>query len=868
MRGYAVNSYPVYGHIINLLALELYFDGASKWGNEYLGSKYGRDAAISYMFDSITSNSIGAMYISGAEAKQLSYHAYLVVLLARLSSDEMYGEQAYETMLKVLKYLEQNRSTPEAYNAARIVSAYIAANTVILEREGSESTKLSANNDTIEYILGRLQSVYISSGQYSAIIGGSDSAYSRDVTASILMALGDYLNGRSILLEIKDTSHPVVMSDADRIAKDYEWLNLSGTARSNIYLPIKGAYSSIISWQSSDARVIENTGQVNRQSANTNVTLTATITSSNSSILKQFTILVEAEMSDNEQAVFDDVAAIYVPSVATGNLSLPSSGINGSGISWSSSNANVLTAAGTVNRPAKDTAEIKVTLTATVTKGDSSLIKDFEVRVLPLMDAVDEGYARTQEYYRNKKDLNGYWSIFAAYSVLGEEISSANGYTFFDPRQHKGGDMSAWQATDYAAVIMALIIMGENPYNYYGIDYVNGNNNGYGLINNKTGTFANNQWAAMAFDALLNPQEYSGSDTYIEGFIEGISGEISDIGGWTLVPLANNLENHAKSADIHIALDKCYSAMQTRLQSRGPLWGNTWTAGCIITGFSTLYGVTGDSRFDTSNPEHWFSQEQTPAEALLKHLDLVDPDMIELQLHVEFGDLKHNNSVWRRLAINEEGFNALKVQASEKLNHIESYTASTGTRLQAAYNAALSPTNSNRFGPEYFELQAAIKNLRAAGAASIQVYGDATHENILYVADLKLEDGMTATNALMDAADASHISHDTSGTDIYSIAGLTAGNGQAWYIYINGSRTTGGDRLREGDNLVIKFCSDITALEATDTLTTHLLQDAIGDIVINNGNPIVAIGTSSISLPTSGLFGTSISWLSNKATHL
>ena len=117
---------------------------------------------------------------------------------------------------------------------------------------------------------------------------------------------------------------------------------------------------------------------------NSEVTLTATITVGSVGDTKDFLLVVKPQMSD-EQAVADAKAAIvigYAPGDAdttvTQNLTLPTSGLYGTAISWSSSDP-AIAADGTVSRPL--TSDLPVTLTATVSLRAASDTRDFIVTV-------------------------------------------------------------------------------------------------------------------------------------------------------------------------------------------------------------------------------------------------------------------------------------------------------------------------------------------------------------------------------------------------------------------------------------------------------------------------------------------------------
>ncbi len=83
--------------------------------------------------------------------------------------------------------------------------------------------------------------------------------------------------------------------------------------------------------------------------------------------------------SDKNALTFDTIkGANTSPDNIIANLSLPTSGLNGTTISWIATPAGIIAADGSVTRPAVDTA---VTLTATISKGTTSDTKEFVVTV-------------------------------------------------------------------------------------------------------------------------------------------------------------------------------------------------------------------------------------------------------------------------------------------------------------------------------------------------------------------------------------------------------------------------------------------------------------------------------------------------------
>lgn len=80
-----------------------------------------------------------------------------------------------------------------------------------------------------------------------------------------------------------------------------------------------------------------------------------------------------------------DVATLNLGdlSAVSTNLTLPTTGVNGSAVAWASSDPAIISAAGVVSRPTAAQGPATVTLTATVTRGEASGTKVFTATVLP-----------------------------------------------------------------------------------------------------------------------------------------------------------------------------------------------------------------------------------------------------------------------------------------------------------------------------------------------------------------------------------------------------------------------------------------------------------------------------------------------------
>jgi len=116
------------------------------------------------------------------------------------------------------------------------------------------------------------------------------------------------------------------------------------------------------------------------------------------------------ESYDGEPAARADADALTLPTRASANLSLPIEGWARSSIRWSSSDATVIDASGTVRRPDVGEGDATVILTATVTNGLAELERSFTVLV-PAVQAVDSladvamsQVVMTDGYYTNAFD--------------------------------------------------------------------------------------------------------------------------------------------------------------------------------------------------------------------------------------------------------------------------------------------------------------------------------------------------------------------------------------------------------------------------------------------------------------------------------
>ncbi len=187
------------------------------------------------------------------------------------------------------------------------------------------------------------------------------------------------------------------LSDADAVAAAKQDLNITYgqgdsaiSVTQNVGLASSGSNGCTVTWASDHSSLITTGGVVTRPSdTDTIVNLTATIASHGFTDTKQFALTVKLAMTD-AAAVAADKAAIslgYGPgdsaSHVTANITLPTSGTNGSTITWSSDTVSTITSSGGVTVP--NDADVVVTMTATLTKGSATDTASFPLTVKALL---------------------------------------------------------------------------------------------------------------------------------------------------------------------------------------------------------------------------------------------------------------------------------------------------------------------------------------------------------------------------------------------------------------------------------------------------------------------------------------------------
>src|SRR5690554_4272702 len=140
-----------------------------------------------------------------------------------------------------------------------------------------------------------------------------------------------------------------------------------------------------VSWTSdSDViKIVDGKAVVTRPTNGQNATvkLTATVSYNGYTSIKEFNVTVLFDLSDEEKvaAAKDELSIGFIDGIVS-NLTLPSTGLYGSTITWFSKDTEYLSHTGVVTLPSEDSVEVE--LEATITLNDATITKVFVVKIV------------------------------------------------------------------------------------------------------------------------------------------------------------------------------------------------------------------------------------------------------------------------------------------------------------------------------------------------------------------------------------------------------------------------------------------------------------------------------------------------------
>ncbi|MDR1322499.1 MAG: hypothetical protein LBK56_13940, partial [Gracilibacteraceae bacterium] len=709
-------------------------------------------------------------------------------------------------------------------------------------------------------------------------------AYDRNATAWVAMAYGDYLYDRSILSTfVMDRD----LDNASSVEFDLNILVLPEYAEGKLYLPVLGDMGSAVTWTSSNSAVIDPvTGIVTPGGAVVTVWLTAEAVKGDALAAREFFVVVPAQVSGAQAALAADLRNLIIPLFTTADIDLPVAGEQGSAIVWASSDTDVIKDEGKVTLAAD---ERKITLTATLTSGDAQAEKVFPVRVGRIVaedDLATKAVYLMREYYQTQETRNfrsnpavdrfgfGYWSVWLAKAALGDDFADY-GFNLPDPRLHKLSRI--WQGTDYGAVILQLLAQGDNPYDHFGVDYVEAMHDYIGTDSGAYhwGPFASEVFLAMALDATgeMTPELYRSVQGGLLGWT-GYMGLGPDIGSWAMVPLAGHYsDEYANQAQIEAAFGSFRKLLLAGLvmDVKDDNYGLTvvkdiggyihaTSNACVLIGAVAAQGI-GFPGFDLLNGDEWITNKGKPNETtiikqLYKYAFEGKDGPYSTQVAIAFADLYNGENIWASVGITPDDFAALLDETETVLTAGgEEYTAATVAALRLAYaEAAEFAEASYGYGRAYFALRDAYRGLKPAGATAVTILGA---EETLFDTAYVVSEG-SALEILAQYASEYRISQTATATGALEIDGIWPAEGAQWRVYSGETRLTDlGIPLGEGAELTFKYAADAALIPADATLGEHLARETASTLSLESEV------TEDLVLLNSGNFGTTITWNSN-----
>lgn len=311
-------------------------------------------------------------------------------------------------------------------------------------------------------------------------------------------------------------------------------------------------------------------------------------------------------------------------------------------------------------------------------------------------ERVAEAYLNGVAYYGDKSEFDGFWDVSAAYSCLGEEeVCGRNVHLENEDENQRG------------AVILSLIMTGENPYTYEGKDRVQE------LLDYGTeGRFSVPVFNFLALQAAGAEMDESTEKAYIDYCCQQMEMlELGpDIGGWAAVALVRYIDDPLYGEQIASAIDTYIAAVSENITA-GSMGSGGITSGCVVLALTALTDA-GLEGYNPLTDSPWAEKDPIALmyENLIEGEENVS-DYYKSQYYLEFADLYHvlyedMDMTWLRCGVSEERLNAL-------LQKAEDYAGDSAVDAAVSALNALAEEDRSaaipRWGRLYYDLYDAVK---------------------------------------------------------------------------------------------------------------------------------------------------------------
>lgn len=335
-----------------------------------------------------------------------------------------------------------------------------------------------------------------------------------------------------------------------------------------------------------------------------------------------------------------------------------------------------------------------------------------------------DGYV---SFAKNDKDFSGlagytsnsnYWDMYMA---VAADKNLLDGAYVYDLRNHEFK-----QATDYAAVILQLVMLGENPYDFNGRNYVaelkkNGSNH----------LFANDVWYLMAMKAV--------SEDCPSDIIQNVKNRASDINNnsdmdtsaWCISALKGIIPDKDLIVCIEKIKDKQvktgkYAGLfspSSINENNGP---NLYTIGCILSAINGV-GVDAEKEFNINGKtplsviQSDYQNEDGKFAASKSSLPTYVKDLI-----VALGSIKNGEDIFHSYALTSEKYDSLVTSAETMLKDTTKGSKELQDALKSALSEAVTAKNSSSnnslsgLGEKYYKLYASMAAIDPSMKANVK----------------------------------------------------------------------------------------------------------------------------------------------------
>ena len=290
-----------------------------------------------------------------------------------------------------------------------------------------------------------------------------------------------------------------------------------------------------------------------------------------------------------------------------------------------------------------------------------------DTKVIPYQTVSDSSKALAKEmlsgWYDELESSNkfgNYWRIFMAKATGNRDGSEYdfNGAYVENPATHGMN-----QATDWAACIMEIVMLGYNPYSFpYGnnpsFNYVQA------LIDCGGGPWANNVWYHMA--SLATGAERIMLDTMKANAMERTHD--LDTRGWVIASLSGSepTKEMVRYVDrLHDVQDTSgtYTSLWTNQGWHGASSGNRYTIGCVLSAIASS-GTDPDKLFALGDNTPLQTIRNVMYKDGLFYGNSSNTGVLPKDMIIGLGDILHGSNVWARYTLTEQKYHALITKAN------------------------------------------------------------------------------------------------------------------------------------------------------------------------------------------------------------